>query len=602
VNFFAEQDKARSNTKLLVLLFGVAVLLLVGLTNLLLVVAASVLQRPQKQPLLESVDLSNIQALPWPVMALVSLLVLVAIGIAIAVKQFQLSQGGQAVALSLGGQRLDRQLADRDQQQLLNIVEEMAIASGVAVPPVYLLPEAGINAFAAGYSPADAVVGITQGALNQLNREQLQGVIAHEFSHILNGDMRLNIRLIALLHGIEFIGLTGYFLLRMTGRGRRSNSKDNSVAVVLGVGLGLTVLGYLGLFFGSLIKAAVSRQREFLADASAVQFTRNPLGIAGALRQIQALQQHGRVQHPNANEVSHLFFAEALSRFGSLLATHPPLAERIRRLDRSGQTTDAAAATQKPTAASTQPQSTSAIQPQLLVLPALLLEQSRQSAKAPALVFACLMQPAYLPQQMQLLRDSSWADWADASLQFVTQLSTVAPAARLQLLQLAVPALKQLTSQRFDEFSAMCQALVDLDGKLDLFEWCLLNWLQHCVGSQYDAELIHRRDKADQTASIQPLLLTLLAVCAGLSAADREESAWLAGLTSLGLTATTTKPAADLRQLKTELTVLIHSAPKVKQQIWHMLKAAVRADQQTNEQEQLLLQAWALLLELPVTD
>jgi Zn-dependent protease with chaperone function len=264
------------------------------------------------------------------------------IGIVVALKRAELRQGGQVIAKALGGTRLDHQIADPKQRMLLNVGEEMAIAAGVPVPPVYLMPEAGINAFAAGYAPADAVIGITEGCLQQLNRDQLQGVVAHEFSHILNGDMRMNIRLIALLQGILFIGHAGYYLLRSAGRSSTaisigsSRSKNNNGGGIFALALGLMVLGYLGSFFGNLIKAAVSRQREFLADASAVQFTRNPQGIAGALKAIGAVGSRGsRVKHPNADEMSHLFFGEAISRWTSLFATHPPLAERIKRIEPS---------------------------------------------------------------------------------------------------------------------------------------------------------------------------------------------------------------------------------------------------------------------------
>ena len=223
----------------------------------------------------------------------------------------------------------------------MNVVEEMAIASGTPTPPVYLLEqERGINAFAAGFTPSDAVIGVTRGCAEQLDRDQLQGVIAHEFSHILNGDMRLNIRLMGVLYGILVIGLIGTFLLRSSffaGAGRR-RSRDNSALAIAAIGAAVMAVGFIGSFFANLIQASVSRQREFLADASAVQFTRNPRGIAGALEKIAKLATGSRVAHPNASEASHLFFSQALAGgLQSLFATHPPLAERIRRLDPSWQ-------------------------------------------------------------------------------------------------------------------------------------------------------------------------------------------------------------------------------------------------------------------------
>ena len=242
-------------------------------------------------------------------------------------KMLQLKKGGSYVAEHLGGKRVNRLSADKDEKRLLNVVEEMAIASGVSVPQVYIMTgEKGINAFAAGYTPGDAAIAVTQGCLSTLSREQLQGVIAHEFSHILNGDMRLNIRLIGFLYGIMVIAIVGRGLLWSN---RRSRNKKGANQTIL-LALALVVIGYVGQLFGRIIQSAVSRQREFLADASAVQFTRNPGGLAGALKRIAGFSQGSRIESPNAQEASHLFFSMAIR---SLFATHPPLAERIRRID-----------------------------------------------------------------------------------------------------------------------------------------------------------------------------------------------------------------------------------------------------------------------------
>ena len=246
-----------------------------------------------------------------------------------------LSGGGETVALMCGGERIDQDAREPAERRLLNIVQEMAIASGVAVPPVYVLrDEEGINAFAAGYAPNQAVIAVTRGALEQLNRDELQAVIGHEFSHILNGDMRLNVRMIGVLAGILFIGGIGQFFLRIAARSGSSSRDDGKVRMALFVGgLALLVVGYVGLFFGRLIKAAVSRQREFLADASSVQFTRNPDGIAGALATIGGLKDGSRIQHRKAETFSHMFFAESVNLwFSSLFATHPAIEERIERV------------------------------------------------------------------------------------------------------------------------------------------------------------------------------------------------------------------------------------------------------------------------------
>ena len=243
-----------------------------------------------------------------------------------------LSRGGEVVARTLDGRPINSNTQDLNERRLLNVVEEMAIASGVPVPTVYLLEnDKSINAFAAGFTPADAVIGVTRGTMELLNRDELQGVIAHEFSHVFNGDMRLNIRLMGVLHGITVIAMIGYVILRGTSGSR----KGGGLAILL-LGGSLVVIGFVGVFFAKLIKSAVSRQREFLADASAVRYTRNPDGIAGALKKIGGLVYGAKIKSPRAEEASHFLFADGLrAKISSFqaLATHPPLTERIRRID-----------------------------------------------------------------------------------------------------------------------------------------------------------------------------------------------------------------------------------------------------------------------------
>jgi len=615
IDFFAAQDKARSNTKLLVLLFSLAVFCLILLTNVLLLVTLGFMEPEHYQLLLNPADPDWFRLLPWSMMGWLSLAVFVVIAAVVSIKQAELSQGGQVVAKALGGSRLDHALADAKQRQLLNVVEEMAIASGVPVPPVYLMPDPSINAFAAGYSPADAVIGITQGSLDLLNRDQLQGVIAHEFSHILNGDMRMNIRLIALLHGIEFIGHAGYFLLRSSNRRTAvlssSKSKDNAGGI-LGLALGLMVLGYLGTFFGSLIKAAVSRQREFLADVSAVQFTRNPAGIAGALQAIGGAHAGSRISNPNADEMSHLFFGEAISRWSSLFATHPPLKERIKRIDPlwTGTFPTEEELQRQSTAAVSQAQSTRPQQPQsgaelaaslLTALPPLLLHSSRHAASTPALCCACLIQPQYLAKQWSLIKSMGYANLLKDVDTLYDEVNKLAPRQKLQLMQLAIPGLKQLSRQQFEQFRQLCLALSQTDGEEDLLEWTLLNWLQHCIGSQFEPELLHNKDKTSSLSAIQPAVLALLALCADQAQhQELQQQAWQAGLDFLALDINTSKPVVSLEQLKQHLPALIHSTPQVKKQLWLLLKTTVSADQLVNEQEDMLLRALVLLLELPV--
>ena len=333
-DFFERQDIARRNTGRLVFLFVLAVLAIMVSIYLLLVVTMGYLSR---DPETGAIDWSLTGDLQLVGIAVVGTLVVVGGGTLFKIAQ--LRGGGRVIADELGGRRLNPDTSIPAERQLLNVVEEMAIASGTPAPPVYLLDEEeGINAFAAGFTINDAVIGVTRGAVERLPRDELQGVIAHEFSHILNGDMCLNIRLIGLLNGILIIGILGYFMFRVSAfssyRQRRS-SRDSSPLALLALGAGLMVVGFLGTFFGNLIKAGVSRQREFLADASAVQFTRQPAGIAGALKRIGGVLNGSTVQSPNAPEASHMFFGQATSGLSGLFATHPPLAERIRQLEPS---------------------------------------------------------------------------------------------------------------------------------------------------------------------------------------------------------------------------------------------------------------------------
>ncbi|HEU5118988.1 MAG TPA: M48 family metallopeptidase, partial [Isosphaeraceae bacterium] len=337
MDFFQHQDVARKNTSRLIILFVLAVISLVLVTYAAM--AGILLYGEAQGDHGGPPDWSKL----WNpgLFGAVAAGTLALVGGGSAYRIASLSGGGHSVAEILGGRPLDSDTRDPDERKVLNVVEEMAIASGTPVPPVYLLEhEEGINAFAAGYTPSDAVIGVTRGCVEKLSRDELQGVIAHEFSHILNGDMKLNIRLMGVLYGILLVSITGWWLFRSSlyssGRSRSSDDDKKGGNPLPLIGLALFVIGYLGVIFGRLIKAAVSRQREYLADASAVQFTRNPDGIAGALKKIGANAEGARVQDPEAEEASHMFFGDALGLLAhSPLASHPPLVDRIQRIDPS---------------------------------------------------------------------------------------------------------------------------------------------------------------------------------------------------------------------------------------------------------------------------
>ena len=334
MNFFEAQDSARRSTTLLILLFLLAIVLLLALSNFLIfellyfVEVGALTFSPSQLNIVFDPDLSLV----------VSAAILLFITLGSLYKLVQLSSGGAVIAQHLGGVIIPRSSTDPLHRKILNVVEEMAIASGTPVPQVYLLNEPGINAFAAGWKTTNAVIGITQGALERLTRDELQGVIAHEFSHIFNGDMRLNIRLIAILHGVLMIGMLGQMILRSLRYVRTSrNNKGGgqAVLVILGIGGALAVVGYSGTFFGNWIKSLISRQREYLADASAVQFTRSNEGIANALKKIGGAIPGSAILAASVDEYSHAYFAKGETGGLSLFSfsTHPPLKDRIRRID-----------------------------------------------------------------------------------------------------------------------------------------------------------------------------------------------------------------------------------------------------------------------------
>ena len=336
MNFFQQQEHARARTRWLLFIYLLAVIAIVIALDVVFLLVKSFSISEYSQSPGAAADIRSWIEADAGSLIVVSLGIIAFIGLASLYRIMTLRGGGSKVAVALGGTHVDANHSDRRVRRLVNIVEEMAIASGLPVPEVYVLEqESGINAFAAGYQSEDAAVAVTRGALDIFSRDELQGVLGHEFSHILNGDMRMNMRLVGPLFGIMLIGLMGGILLRSSSHSRVRSSKESSggVMVVLILGLGLTVIGYIGQLAGRLIKAAISRQREYLADASAVQFTRNRDGIGGALKKIAAWKHGSVLADSGAEEVSHMLFANGLQQqFSGLLATHPPITERLQRL------------------------------------------------------------------------------------------------------------------------------------------------------------------------------------------------------------------------------------------------------------------------------
>ncbi|MBS1269871.1 MAG: Protease HtpX [Gammaproteobacteria bacterium] len=511
MNFFESQDRVRKNTAKLIFLFALAVITLIIMTNLLVMMVFGYINSDQLRD-----GETLIRQMDWRTFVAVGAGVSVVILVGSLYKIMALSAGGKVVAESLGGQLIPRDTEDLNRRKLLNVVEEMAIASGTPAPPVYLLAdEPGINAFAAGFSPRDAVIGVTQGAIDHLTRDQLQGVIAHEFSHTFNGDMRLNIRLMGVLNGILIVGIIGYYILYSTSFSRHRRGGDKNAGGILALAIGLMVIGFAGTFFGGLIKASVSRQREYLADATAVQFTRNPSGIAGALKRIGGLEQGSKVANPGAPEISHAFFAQGISGFmQALAATHPPLAKRILRIDphwdgnfdnseKIDRPQDEVQAAKTETA--TREQTTKKVaavavgaavtdvmkaidqignpkretinyaRSLISELPGAVKEAAHEPYGARAVIYCLVLDKEQVVRAKQLkqLRDHADPDVAALTFSLMPRMNELDVKYRLPLIDIAIPALKQLSISQYKAFRGNLLALIEMDSKIDLLEWSL---------------------------------------------------------------------------------------------------------------------------------
>ncbi|VAX09615.1 Heat shock protein HtpX / FIG017973: domain of unknown function [hydrothermal vent metagenome] len=636
MNFFQSQAQARKQTILLVVFFSLAVISLVVLTNLLVMFLFGYIDS-------QSI---NTAAAPlkfdWQIFLSVGALVITVILLGSLYKISALSKGGDTVAEMLGGQRIVDGSGDLDKQKILNIVEEMAIASGTPVPPVYLLDEDGINAFAAGFSPSDAVIGVTRGCIQQLNRAQLQGVIAHEFSHILNGDMRLNIRLMGILHGILIIGLIGYFLLRSSSYGRYSrSSRNNGGGAILGLGLGLVVIGFTGTFFGNWIKAAVSRQREYLADASAVQFTRNNMGIANALKRIGGSAAGSSIENPAGAQISHALFAPGFSGFfSSLFATHPPLEKRIKRLEPDWNGNFNVANTETPVMKSassskkTSAQNATAnmlsgiastnqinnqiaqvgqVNPELLQQAQVLLQnipvQLRDTIHEPhgaraAIYFLLLDDKEQLRQkQLDYLQTES-DDGVFAVLnKLIRESSRIDKPHRLPLIDISLPALRQLSVPQYHRFKTNVHKLVAFDQSINLFEWALQKILFHHLDTVFvkiPAQKI-KYQSLHQVAEASSLLLSML-IYAGKEKKFDEEKVMQAAGKELGdikvrLLAVTEISLPALNQALKQLNQL---SPLLKPRLLKACVICIRSDQNFSATEAELFRAIADTLDCPM--
>jgi Zn-dependent protease with chaperone function len=644
IDFFQHQDLARKKTGTLVAYFVLAVICIIAAVYLAFVVILFAGRNVGKD---EGDRAEFDPAMLWQpdVLAAVGLGTLALVGGGTAYRVSSLKGGGHSVAELLGGRPVEPDTTDPDERRLLNVVEEMAIASGTPVPPVYLLDrENGINAFAAGHDPSDAVIGVTRGAVQTLSRDELQGVIAHEFSHILNGDMRLNIKLMGWLYGILLISVVGWVLFRSTSGGwyyvrDRDDDKKGGNPLPL-LGLALYAIGYIGVVFGRLIKAAISRQREYLADASAVQFTRNPDGIAGALKKIGALSDGSRVRDPEAEEASHMFFGEALGLSGwNPMASHPPLVDRIRRIDPQfdGDFSEVsleppthakvAAATAQATQARARARSRDPLKfnpveaitrvgtlgPQNLAYAAALLDSIPEGVKAGArepfgavaLVYGLLLDPDAEIRRAQLDRLSQHA--APPALQELKRilpgLAAIDAEARLPLVELAIPSLKRLTREQFHDFVENIRHLMEADQQISLFEYALRRMLLRHLGPLYGwgERPSVRHNSPEPLMGPSAVVLSALAR-AGESSPEGQARAFEVGASALGwpVGGMLPEPQSGLKAVDEALKVVGSAAPLLKKRVLTACAACIGADGKVTLEEGELLRAVADSLDCPM--
>ncbi len=510
MNFFEQQHQARRQTKKLVMLFVLAVISIIVMVNL---IAALIWTWSTAQ------GMSVHHSYPKWFFLTNTLVTVGLIGGGTLLEIFNLRDGGDAVAAMAGGRLIAPSTRDEQERRLLNVVEEMALASGIACPRVYLMDkEESINAFAAGYNQNEAIVAVTRGTITRLNRDELQGVVGHEFSHILNGDMRMNVRLIGMLFGIQMLAGFGQQLLNFGTQMRSSRSRDDkgpsAQVLLLAMGVSLLVIGSVGVFFGRLIKSAVSRQREFLADASAVQFTRNPDGIGNALRKIGGLTRQGdataEIQHANAEHLSH-FFLSAIkpSLLSGMFATHPPIGDRLRRIFgrnvelmnapeiievaevspilpdlpyvTSGfsegippsAATTSSVATSATIVAATLPLTGQSTVAAKIGLPPELDNAVRDSLAARAVVYALLLGSGAERDAQLAILDSEVPPQSKLAIYLSASIAALPPRIRLPLLDLAMPALKQLPPSERATLLENVNRLIAADNKVSLEEFAL---------------------------------------------------------------------------------------------------------------------------------
>ena len=630
MNFFEYQEQARRQTRWLVFLFILAVLIIIVVINVAILVALGLMNTEEQQ------FVFSMQTLKANIPTLLGGAAVTAAVIAIAslFKTAALRSGGGKVARDLGGVLVEADANDPLRRRLYNVVEEIALASGIPVPEIYVLEqESGINAFAAGFTPADAAVAVTRGALEKLNRAELQGVIAHEFSHIFNGDMRLNIRLMGALFGILVLSLIGRRVLHGSFyMGRSKNS--NGGAIVL-VAVAVMLVGYIGLFFGRWIKSAVSRQREYLADASAVQFTRDPDGIAGALKKI-AVYSDASYLNVETEEVSHMLFGDGEQV--RMFSTHPPLNDRIGRIDKSFRPDDLVQLAKKiqrqgeaevEQAAREQKKEKShgggMFNADNLVdqighpdfsrilmaatLAASIPEEISQAAHsnqwATEVLFYCLMDSndEIREQQLLFVAQKMGSDSETRVRGLLNAAPELAREQRLPLLEISIPELKRRPPDHVSKVLATVEALSQADGQTDVFEYLMAKIIAQHLWESVNPQRVRLSGKKSLQQVIEKAraVIAVLAVHGNENAAGAED-AYQAGSALLGDAVTAAMPVIDdwSELLDDALPALDQLKPADKEKLVKALIATVMADDRVAVTEMELLRVVCSVIHVPL--
>src|SRR5690554_226302 len=645
MNFFQHQERARRRTWLLAGYFILAVIAIVFAVSLTLYLAAGYLQGGHA---------SLSQWLGSPVMVFSVIITLFIILFGSGRKAWQLRGGGVALAKLLGAREVLATATDSADRRLRNVTEEMAIASGIPAPRTFVMEsEPAINALVAGYRPSAAVLVVTRGTLDNLNREELQGVIGHEFSHIFNADMRLNMRLIAILASILAIGKVGELLIHANTRARLFNRRSgrneaDGIAAIIILGLLMMAIGYIGLFFGRLIKAAISRQRELLADASSVQFTRNPSGIANALIKIR--NQHGsHLVSSHGEDMSHMCFGATVPfRFQGLLATHPPVEQRLQALGgdwlararvRQRQNGQEGQSSTTETA-SAQADNNNGMAEQAMGF------ASRSAAQVATAVTAfgvagsvgtvaeahlgyarSLLQsiPESLKQQLRQVEAARWVVLAlaisvsksnreelvaelslsglekDNVLQLAEQISALGTRLRLPLADLAIPTLQQFSSEQREALLEELNILVRHDQRLTLFEFVLTRILADHLRPKAGRSLAIRFRRYDAVAAQIQLVLSLMVHASGAKGRQAQQLFHSASGTLLPAGRTLlTSGQCRIEALDQALSDLRDLTPLLKGPLLDGLADVARADGLIQVQEAELLRGIAALMDCPM--